>query len=149
MHFPFIFDSFISHIHGLFCSNVVKGIKCTVVPFCSTKCSTILLSFQPSWLKIPFFPLVLPTLQTIRHVHCPLSKISFPNSTIISLSQEKMKSKKQKAKAPAEEWWEGLFLFCTVSYGPSFSLLLGGSQDHLSLWEQRAWHFQGQEATAA
>lgn len=32
MHSLFNFDSFISHIHELFCSNVVKGIKCTVVP---------------------------------------------------------------------------------------------------------------------
>lgn len=32
MNFPFIFGTFNSHIHGLFCSNAAEGIKYTVVP---------------------------------------------------------------------------------------------------------------------
>lgn len=129
MHFPFLFDSFISHMHGLFCSNVVKGIKCTVVQEIHFAIFSALMT------ENSIFPSCTPHfLQTITYAHFPLSKLSFSNSRTLSLSlRKKWKSKKKKARAPAEEWCEDLFLLCTMSYVPSFLLLLGRSQDSLSV----------------
>lgn len=129
MHFPFVFDSFISHVHGLLCSNVVKGIKCTVVR------EIHFAVFSALTTENAIFPSCTPHfLQTIMYAYFPLSKLSFSSSTTLSLSlRKKWKSEKKEARAPAEEWCEDLFLLCTMSYVPSFLLLLGRSQDSLSV----------------
>lgn len=74
MHFPFVFNSFISHTHGLFFERHQV--------YCSTR-NPLCCLFSPENF---IFPSCTPhSLQTIRHAHFPFSKLSFSNSTIVSL----------------------------------------------------------------
>lgn len=102
-----------------------------------------LLSLQPSWLKSPFFPLALPTLcrQSGMPIFRFLSSLSQIALLFLSLSHKGEKVKRKKLELLLRS---GVKAFscsapCPVSL---LSPFFWAGVKTISLWEQRAWHFQ-------